>query len=118
MVWKILPVNFFVMRLLAFESHVASRNQGSFLNQDREPWERGCFCETYRVNKDESYFTTLTLQGVADLYVYGYESHLAELVIVSLIRCMQKQTFGRGVLLLVASQVRIIFSYAVFYLLQ
>ena len=60
---------------------MASRNQGSFLNQDREPWERGCFCETYRVNKDESYSTTLTLQGVADLYLYGYESHLADVCI-------------------------------------
>ena len=43
---------FVLMRLPAFGSHVASRNQGSFLSQDRDPWERGCFCETCRVDKD------------------------------------------------------------------
>ena len=43
---------FVLMRLPAFGSHVASRNQGSFSEQDREPWERGCFCETCRVDKE------------------------------------------------------------------
>ena len=43
---------FVLMRLLAFGSHVTSGNQGSSLNQDSEPWERGCFCETYRADKD------------------------------------------------------------------
>ena len=36
------------MRLLAFGSHVTSRNRGSFSKQERKPWERGYFCETCR----------------------------------------------------------------------
>ena len=55
--------------------------------------------------KDPSYFTTLTLQGIFDLYLYGYESHLAELVIL-LIGCIQKHEFNIRVLLLIASQFR------------
>ena len=36
------------MRLLAFGSHVTSRNRGSFSKQQRKPWDRGYFCETCR----------------------------------------------------------------------
>ena len=36
------------LRLLAFGSHVTSRNRGSFSEQERKPWERGYFCETCR----------------------------------------------------------------------
>ena len=36
------------MRLLAFGSHVTSRNRGSFQKQERKPWERGYSCETCR----------------------------------------------------------------------
>ena len=42
------------MRLLAFGSHVTSRNLGSFSKQKRKPWEGGYFCETCR-----SYLSTI-----------------------------------------------------------
>ena len=47
------------------------------------------------------YLTSLSLQGVAVLFPYGYESYLAELFFL-LIRCKQKWNFSRNLLSLLA----------------
>ena len=58
-------------------------------------------------------FTALTLQRVADLYLYGYENYLDKIVVI-LIRCIQKQNFDRKVLLFDCKSVQSdVFSYRI-----
>ena len=45
-----LAFKFGLMRLPAFGNHVNSSNQGFLSEQDREPWQRGCFSETRRLD--------------------------------------------------------------------
>ena len=53
-----LAYKFVLMRFPAFGNHVTSCNQGSFSEQDREPWQRGwqpgwqrgCFSEIRRLD--------------------------------------------------------------------
>ena len=102
MMWKTLPINL---------SWWGSQLLGT--TWSAATWQRGCFSETADWIKDKSYFTALTLQGVADLYLYGYENHLDKTVI-PLIRCIEKKKFNRRVLLIDCKSVQnYVFSYLI-----
>jgi len=99
------------MRLLAFGSHVTSRNRGPFSKQERKPWERGYFCETCRSDLSSILKVNLILLLLhyKELQTCPLwpQSHLAQKVIL-LIPYMQKQNFNRRVLLLFARQFKTI----------
>ena len=70
-----LAYKFVLMRFPAFGNHVTNCNQGLSQSKTENPGnEVGNEVVLVRSAdwiKDKSYFTALTLQGVADLYLYG-----------------------------------------------
>ena len=91
------------MRLPSLGSHVTSGNRGSFVKQEREHWERSWFCETCR-----SHLSSILKINLI-LLLWHYKELQTCTFMARLIRCMQKQTFNRRVLLSFAHQFRTIF---------